>query len=62
MATVSRHTTPVPFWNRLREITLYPIRGAALVTLVTLVVCSLFGMLPAIGWIISILTWLAGER
>ena len=62
MATVSTHTTPVPFWNRLREITLYPIRGAAVITLVTLVVCSLFSMLPAIGWIISILTWLAAYK
>lgn len=62
MVTVSSHATPIPFWNRLREITLYPIRGASLVTLVALVVCSLFGMLPVIGWIISILTWLAAYK
>ncbi|HEV8692826.1 MAG TPA: hypothetical protein VGQ93_01370 [Lysobacter sp.] len=58
----SNHATPMPFWHRLRAIVLYPMRGAALVTLITLTLASLFGMLPVIGWIISILTWLAAYK
>jgi hypothetical protein len=44
----------VPFWNRLREISLYPLRGDALATIGLLALCRLFGYLPGMGWIISI--------
>ena len=46
--------TPVPFWNRLREVTLYPFRGSVAVTLVVLTLCGLLGYLPGIGWFLSL--------
>lgn len=52
-------SAPEPFWRRLRSIATYPLRGAALVTLVTLTLCSLLGLLPGIGWILSIVVWMA---
>lgn len=58
----SHHTVPVPFWHRLRAIVLYPVRGGALVTLVTLTLFSLLGLLPGIGWILLILTWVSAYK
>lgn len=44
--TRESHATPTPFWYRLRPIMLYPVRGAALYTLVALTLCKLPGMTP----------------
>ncbi len=55
-------TAPEPFWQRLRAITLYPLRGPALYSMVALTLCTLLGMLPGIGWILAIVTWLAIYR
>lgn len=48
---------PAPFWSRLRSFPLYPLRGTALVALVTLTLCTLGRMVPGIGWLLSLLTW-----
>src|SRR6218665_914593 len=48
---------PKPFWTRLRSFPLYPLRGTALITLVTLTLCPLSRMVPGIGWLLSLLTW-----
>ncbi len=53
---------PEPFWQRLRAITLYPVRGPALYSLVALTLCTLTGMLPGIGWLLVLVTWLAVYR
>ncbi len=62
MKTRTAPTTPAPFWHRLRAITLYPVRGAAMYTLIALTFASLLGMIPIVGWVISILTWLAAYK
>lgn len=59
MVISTRTATPVPFWHRLRAITLYPITGAALYSLIALTFASLLAFLPFIGWLIGIVTWLA---
>lgn len=46
----------VPFWNRLREISLYPLRGDALMTIGLLALGRLFTLLP-FGWLINIAIW-----
>ncbi|WDS36447.1 DUF4013 domain-containing protein [Pseudoxanthomonas sp.] len=48
---------PKPFWTQLRSFPLYPLRGTALITLVTLTLCTLSRMVPGIGWLLSLLTW-----
>ncbi|MBN8726780.1 MAG: DUF4013 domain-containing protein [Xanthomonadales bacterium] len=53
---------PEPFWNRLRDIALYPFRGAALSSLVAYALASLLGFLPGIGWLVSAVVWLAAYR
>jgi hypothetical protein len=53
---------PEPFWRRIRAIALYPLHGAALWSLIALTLCGLLAMLPAVGWIIGIVTWLAIYR
>lgn len=58
----ARSTTPAPFWTRIRAIALYPLQGAALWSLIALTLCGLLAMLPVVGWIIGILTWLAIYR
>lgn len=55
-------TTPEPFWQRLRAITLYPFRGAALASLVALTLASLLGLVPVVGWIISVLVWIGAYK
>ncbi|HEY8010180.1 MAG TPA: hypothetical protein VIE67_04215 [Rudaea sp.] len=47
----------VPFWNRLREISLYPLRGEALMTIGLLALCRLFTLVPVLGWLIGIAIW-----
>ncbi|TLY49248.1 MAG: hypothetical protein E6K53_14270 [Gammaproteobacteria bacterium] len=46
----------VPFWNRLREISLYPLRGDALMTIGLLALGRLFTLLP-LGWLINLAIW-----
>ena len=47
-----------PFWQRLREIMLYPSRPAALLTVIVLAVLRLIAMLPGLfGIVISLLLW-----
>ncbi len=53
---------PVPFWRRLRDISTYPFRGAALYSLIVLTSLSLLGIVPALGWIIVLLLWLAAYK
>lgn len=50
-----------PFWNRLREISLYPARGGALATCFVLALCHLLGFLPIgiIGLLFQLLIWVA---
>jgi len=48
----------VPFWNRLREITLYPAHPHALLTIGVLAVCHLVGNLP-FGFILDLFVWIA---
>lgn len=59
MAITHRATRPVPFWHQLPAITLYPVRGAALYSLLALTFASLLAFIPLVGWLISIVTWLA---
>ncbi len=50
----------VPFWNRLREISLYPLHADALLTISVLAVCHLVGYLPGlIGLIADLVVWVA---
>jgi hypothetical protein len=46
----------VPFWNRLREISLYPLRGDALLTIGLLAGARLFTLLP-MGGFINLAIW-----
>jgi hypothetical protein len=48
----------VPFWNRLREISLYPAHPAALTTIGVLALCHLVTDLP-LGFVLDILVWVA---
>ena len=56
------HSQPVPFWRRPGAIALYPLRGAALVTLILLTVLGMLGWLPSSGWIFSIIVYFAGYK
>ncbi len=47
-----------PFWTRLREIALYPLRGDALLTIGVLALCHLVGALP-FGFILDLFVWIA---
>ena len=51
-------TEIVPFWNRLREITLYPAHPHALLTIGVLALCHLVGHLP-FGFILDLFVWIA---
>lgn len=53
---------PVPFWLRLRAISTYPFRGAALSSLITLTLLSLLGIVPVLGWIIVLLLWIGAYK
>ncbi|MGY0798356.1 hypothetical protein ACW7G0_04790 [Lysobacter sp. A286] len=52
----------VPFWHRLREISSYPVRGAALYSLLALTFASLLGLIPVIGWVVLILVWVGAYK
>ncbi|WP_454830274.1 tetratricopeptide repeat protein [Pseudoxanthomonas wuyuanensis] len=53
---------PEPFWQRLRTIAFYPLRGPALYSMIALTLCSLLTIVPVVGWIVGILTWLAAYK
>ncbi len=53
---------PEPFWLRLPAITFYPLHGPALYALIALALCTLLGMLPGIGLILSIIVWVGIYR
>lgn len=50
-----------PFWHRLRAISLYPLQGAAFVTLLALTVARLAYYAP-FGWLWNLLLWFAFYR
>lgn len=53
----------VPFWQRLSEITLYPAKPAALITIGVLSLARLLGMLPGlVGWVLDLLVTVALYR
>ncbi len=52
----------VPFWNRLREVMLYPAHGGAMATIVLLALGRLLVFLPFVGWILAILAIVAMYR
>ncbi len=49
----------VPFWHRLREITLYPAKPAALMTVLLLAALRLLAFLPGVGWLVNVAIWVA---
>ncbi|KGQ19987.1 putative membrane protein [Lysobacter dokdonensis DS-58] len=63
MSAASRAvSSPEPFWHRIPSIILYPLRGAALITLVMLAVLALFRIIPVVGWILGGLMWLGAYK
>lgn len=55
--------TIVPFWQRLREITLYPAKPAAMITIGVLAVAKLLGLLPGlVGWVLDLIVTVALYR
>jgi len=53
----------VPFWQRLSDITLYPAKPAALITIGVLALARLLGMLPGlVGWLLDLLVTVALYR
>ncbi|WP_257386124.1 tetratricopeptide repeat protein [Tahibacter caeni] len=55
--------TIVPFWQRLNDITRYPAKPAALITIGVLALARLLGMLPGlVGWILDLLVSVALYR
>ena len=61
-ATPTSRPPPTPFWHRLRQITLYPFRGAAFYSLLALTLASLLGLVPVIGWVVSLLVWVGAYK
>jgi len=59
--SMARHAEIVPFWNRLREISLYPAHMGALTTILVLALCHLVDFLPLgiVGWLLDLLIWVA---
>jgi hypothetical protein len=51
-------TPIVPFWNRLREISLYPLHADAMLTICVLAACHLVAFLP-FGRFLDLLVWVA---
>src|SRR5688572_6055507 len=62
MTIISTRAAPVPFWHRLRDISLYPLRGTALVVLSVLTFGSLLGYLPGIGWFMSLVVYASAYK
>jgi hypothetical protein len=61
--TTSRSVDIAPFWHRLRPIASYPLRGAALYSVIALTAfIVLLGMLPGVGWFFAIVGWLAAFK
>lgn len=58
MSAIPAATPIVPFWNRLRQITLYPAHLGALITILILALCKLALYLP-FGRILALLVTLA---
>lgn len=53
----------VPFWQRLSEITLYPAKPAAMITIGVLALARLLGLLPGLaGWLLDLLVTVALYR
>lgn len=61
-AEMNSHKPIEPFWNRLGSIALYPLRGAALISLLLYSLLSLLKWLPGIGWFLSLVVWFAIYR
>jgi len=57
-STTAQAVDIVPFWNRLREISTYPMHSSALLTIVVLALCHLVRFLP-FGGILDLLVWVA---
>jgi len=57
-----RSGAPEPFWSRLRAIVLFPLRGAALWSMIALTLCSLLALVPGVGGIIGFVVSLATYR
>jgi hypothetical protein len=63
LSPAQNRTKPVPFWNRLREIALYPFRGSAVITLILLTCMSLLGFLPGLaGLILTCVVWFSAYK
>ena len=62
MSTTPQRAVPVPFWNRLRSIALYPFRGSVAITLFVLTFGTLLGYLPGIGWILSLVVMFSAYK
>jgi hypothetical protein len=56
------HGSPEPFWQRIPAIVLYPVRGAALVSLIGLAILAFLAKLPFIGLILWIAMWLGAYK
>jgi hypothetical protein len=57
------HAEIAPFWQRLRPIASYPFRGAALYSVIALSVFIIVGgFLPGVGWVLSLIGWLAAFK
>lgn len=53
----------VPFWQRLSEISLYPAKPAAMITIGVLALARLLGLLPGLaGWLLDLLVTVALYR
>lgn len=53
-------TPIVPFWNRLREISLYPLHADAMLTICVLALCHLVKFLPGmVGFVLDLVVWVA---
>ena len=63
LSSAPNRAKPVPFWNRLREIALYPFRGSAVITLILLTALSLLGFLPGLaGLILTCVVWFSAYK
>jgi hypothetical protein len=60
--SVTTPPAPPPFWHRLRQITLYPMRGGALAALIGLTLASLLGYVPMIGPLLTLVVWLGAYK
>jgi len=61
-APAARGDAIPPFWTRLRDFALYPLRGAALASIVALSLFSLLTGLPGVGWVLAIVLWVGAYK